>query len=59
MITLQEVDVDALVTKLSELYSKMKPIEQKGWMDFRKWSDLSKVVGEEISKQIAERVIQK
>lgn len=59
VITLQEVDVDALVTKLSELYSKMKPIEQKGWMDFRKWSDLSKVVGEEISKQIAERVIQK
>lgn len=57
--TLQEVDVDALVTKLSELYSKMKPNEQKQWSEFRKWSDLSKVVGEEISKQIAERVTQK
>lgn len=57
--TLQEVDVDALVSKLSELYSKMKPNEQKGWTEFKKWTDLSKVVGENVCKQISERVIQK
>jgi CRISPR/Cas system CSM-associated protein Csm5 (group 7 of RAMP superfamily) len=56
---LQEVDVDALVSKLSELYSKMKPNEQKGWTEFKKWTDLSKVVGENVCKQISERVIQK
>jgi hypothetical protein len=28
----------------------MKPNEQKGWKDFRKWNDLSKVIGETDTK---------
>lgn len=53
---LQDADLEALVIKLSELYSKMKLNEQKGWTDFKKWSDLTKILGEEVSKRIFDKV---
>ncbi len=54
--TLQEVDVESLITKLTELYSKMKPNEQKSWSDFKKWSELSKVIGEKDTKMIFDKL---
>jgi hypothetical protein len=49
---LEKSDLEVLANKIAELYSKMKPNEQKGWKDFRKWNDLSKVIGETDTKQI-------
>lgn len=56
---LQESDLDVLKSKLFEVFSKMKSNDQKTWLDFNKWSDLIKVIGEDLSKTIFEKVTQK
>lgn len=54
--TLQEVDVEFLIAKSTELYMKMKPNDQKSWRDFKKWSDLSKVIGEKDTRMIFDKL---
>ncbi|OJX88069.1 MAG: hypothetical protein BGP01_07225 [Paludibacter sp. 47-17] len=55
---LEKTDIDALTIKLIDVYSKMKPNAQKHWLDFKKWTELSKVVGEEVAKMIFNKVLQ-
>lgn len=54
---IENSDVEVLTNKIVDVYSKMKPNDQKQWTEFRKWSDLTKVFGENVSKQIFEKVI--
>lgn len=53
---LDNVDLEALISKLTDLYSRMKPNEQKAWSDFRKWSELSKVIGENAAKIVFDKL---
>lgn len=55
--SLLDADVKALTAKLTDVYSKMKPNDQKGWSDFKKWSDLEKVIGTDLTKGISQKVI--
>lgn len=54
---LADADIKTLIEKLSALYSILKPNDKKQWSDFKKWSELTKVVGEDVSRLVYERVI--
>ena len=53
---LENLDIEVLTNKLVDVYSKMKPNEQKLWSDFKKWSDLSKVIGDNETKIIFDKL---
>lgn len=54
--SLNDSDIIVLQTKLSEVFSGMKLKDKKVWFDFKKWSDLDKAVGKDVSKLIFEKV---
>lgn len=54
--SLQDAEINTLIEKLSGLYAKMRPNEQKQWKDFKKWSVLTKEVGDDVSNLIFEKV---
>lgn len=54
--SLTDSDIIVLQTKLSEVFSGMKLKDKKVWFDFKKWSDLDKAVGKDVSKLIFEKV---
>ncbi len=56
---LENIDLVALIAKLTDLYLKMKPNEQKQWSEFRKWSDLQKAIGEDAAKIVFSNVTAK
>ncbi|MDO9154253.1 MAG: RAMP superfamily CRISPR-associated protein [Paludibacter sp.] len=41
-------DLDALKMKLHEIYSAMKPKEQKDWQNIKKWNELTLLIGDEM-----------
>ncbi len=53
---LENSDVEVLANKIVDVYSKMRPNDQKSWSDFKKWSDLSKVIGDKETKNIFDKL---
>lgn len=54
---LEDSDIEVLTNKLVDVYSKMKPNDQKSWSDLKKWSDLLKVIGEKETKKIFDKLM--
>ena len=55
--SLDDADFNVLVEKLASLYSLMRPNDKKQWSDFRKWSDLAKVIGEDAAQKVFNQII--
>ncbi|MDO9154289.1 MAG: TIGR03986 family CRISPR-associated RAMP protein [Paludibacter sp.] len=55
--SLENSDIEVLTNKLVAVYTKMKPNEQKTWSDLRKWSDLSKIIGDKETQKIFDDLI--
>ena len=55
--SLDDADFNVLVEKLASLYSLMRPNDKKQWSDFRKWSDLAKVIGEDAAQKVFNQIV--
>ena len=54
---LENTDIEALTTKLSDVYSRMRANDKKAWSEYKKWHELETILGVEISKEIFEKVV--
>lgn len=54
---LEKSDVEVLANKIVDVYTKMRPNDQKSWSDFKKWSELIKVAGEDSATYIFAKAV--